>query len=126
MDDWLRTPSICYFYIVCIAMISVEGFCGTVFHDSLCYLVVFQKKFLYINMYFYTRLMLALDFAIPISSTSLPGGNLVDGLPPASSLGAVVWGQFFEAVGLIVRATHEEHMERKIIHLAEKKLISTD
>ena len=36
-------------------------------------------------MYFYTRLMLALDFVIPISSTSLPGGNLVDGLPPASS-----------------------------------------
>ena len=36
-------------------------------------------------MYFYTRLMLALDFAIPISSTSLPGGNLVDGLPPAAS-----------------------------------------
>ena len=27
--------------------------------------------------------MLALDFVIPISSTSLPGGNLVDGLPPA-------------------------------------------
>ena len=36
-------------------------------------------------MYFYTRLMLALDFVIPISSTSLPGGNLVDGLPPAAS-----------------------------------------
>ena len=29
--------------------------------------------------------MLALDFVIPISSTSLPGGNLVDGLPPAAS-----------------------------------------
>ena len=37
-------------------------------------------------MYFYTRLMLALDFVIPISSTSLPGGNLVDGLPPAASM----------------------------------------
>ena len=37
-------------------------------------------------MYFYSRLMLALDFVIPISSTSLPGGNLVDGLPPAASL----------------------------------------
>ena len=36
-------------------------------------------------MYFYTGLMLALDFVIPISSTSLPGGNLVDGLPPAAS-----------------------------------------
>ena len=36
-------------------------------------------------MYFYTRFMLALDFVIPISSTSLPGGNLVDGLPPAAS-----------------------------------------
>ena len=32
------------------------------------------------------RLMLALDFVIPISSTSPPGGNLVDGLPPAASL----------------------------------------
>ena len=31
------------------------------------------------------RLMLALDFVIPISSTSLPAGNLVDGLPPAHS-----------------------------------------
>ena len=30
--------------------------------------------------------MLALDFVIPISSTSLPGGNLVDGLPPAASI----------------------------------------
>ena len=33
----------------------------------------------------FQRLMLALDFVIPISSTSLPGGNLVDGLPPAAS-----------------------------------------
>ena len=32
------------------------------------------------------RLMFALDVVIPISSTSLPGGNLVDGLPPAASL----------------------------------------
>ena len=30
--------------------------------------------------------MLALDFVVPISSTSLPGGNLVDGLPPAASM----------------------------------------
>ncbi len=37
-------------------------------------------------MYSYMRLMLVLDFVIPISSTSLPGGNLVDGLPPAASL----------------------------------------
>ena len=36
-------------------------------------------------MHFYMRLMLVLDFVIPISSTSLPGGNLVDGLPPAAS-----------------------------------------
>ena len=41
--------------------------------------------YIFIYMYFYTRLMLALDFVIPISSTSLPGGNLVDGLPPAAS-----------------------------------------
>ena len=33
----------------------------------------------------HTRLVLAVDFVIPISSTSLPGGNLVDGLPPAAS-----------------------------------------
>ena len=32
----------------------------------------------------------------------------------AFCLSAVVWGPFFEAVGLIVRATHEEHMNTKI------------
>ena len=46
-------------------------------------------------MYFYTRLMLALDFVIPISSTSLPGGNLVDGLPPAASPGTAHERHFF-------------------------------
>ena len=34
--------------------------------------------------------MLAWDFIIPISSTSLPGGNLVDGLPPAARLGKIM------------------------------------
>ena len=38
--------------------------------------------------------MLALDFVIPISSTSLPGGNLVDGLPPAAS--SVTMRAYFE------------------------------
>ena len=87
MDDWLRTPSICYFYIVCIAMISVGCFCGSGFSRlALLFGRILEKNSIYIYMYFYTRLMLALDFVIPISSTSLPGGNLVDGLPPAASL----------------------------------------
>ena len=38
----------------------------------------------------------------------------------------MVWGPFSEAVELGFRSTHEEHMKRKIIHLAEKKLIPTD
>ena len=87
MDDWLRIPSICYFYIVCIAMISVEGFCGSGFPRlALLFGRILEKNSVYVHIYFYTRLMLALDFVIPISSTSLPGGNLVDGLPPAASL----------------------------------------
>ena len=87
MDDWLRTPSICYFYIVCIAMISVGCFCGSGFSRlALLFGRIPRKIFTYIYIcIFYTRLMLALDFVIPISSTSLPGGNLVDGLPPAAS-----------------------------------------
>ena len=31
MDEWLRIPSICYLYIVWIAMISVGCFCGSGF-----------------------------------------------------------------------------------------------
>ena len=86
MDDWLIIPSICYFYIVCIAMISGGCFCGSGFPRlALLFGRILEKKSVYIYMYFYTRLMLALDFVIPISSTSLPGGNLVDGLPPAAS-----------------------------------------
>ena len=34
--------------------------------------------------------MLAVYFVIIISSTSLPGGNLVDGLPPAASLSEIM------------------------------------
>ena len=34
--------------------------------------------------------MLVVDFVIMISSTSLPGGNLVDGLPPAASLSEIM------------------------------------
>ncbi len=90
MDDWLRTPSICYFYIVCIAMISVGCFCGSGFSRLALLFGRILENFstyiyLYIKMYFYMRLRLALEFVIPISSTSLPGGNLVDGLPPAAS-----------------------------------------
>ena len=44
----------------------------------------------------------------------------------AFCLGGMVWGPFSEAVELGFRSTHEEHMKRKIIHLAEKKLIPTD
>ena len=52
-------------------------------------------------MYFYTRLMLALDLVIPISSTSLPGGNLVDGLPPAASFDILMFLKIQSALNLI-------------------------
>ena len=88
MDDWLRIPSICHFYIVSIAMISVGCICGSgISTTRFAIWSYFRKIFrIYIYMFFYSRLMLALDFVIPISSTSLPGGNLVDGLPPAASM----------------------------------------
>ena len=98
MDDWLRIPSVCYFYIVCIAMISVACFCGSGFPRLALLFGRILEKFcinIFIYMYFYTRLMLALDFVIPISSTSLPGGNLVDGLPPAASLYRLNFLYFF-------------------------------
>ena len=49
--------------------------------------------------------MLALDFVIPISSTSLPGGNLVDGLPPAASLVTCSWSEvdIFDKILFIVQ-----------------------
>ena len=70
-------------------MISVACFCGRGFPRlALLFGRILEKfcTYIYIYMYFYMRLMLAVDVVIPISSTSLPGGNLVDGLPPASSM----------------------------------------
>ena len=68
-------------------MISVGCFCGSGFPRlALLFGRILEKFSVYIYTYvFLYAVNAALDFVIPISSTSLPGGNLVDGLPPAAS-----------------------------------------
>ena len=71
-------------------MISVGCFCGSGFPRLALLFGRILEKFS-VCIYIYTYVFLyavnaALDFVIPISSTSLPGGNLVDGLPPAASI----------------------------------------
>ena len=70
------------------AMIGVGCICGSGISTTRFAIWSYSRKIFCIYIYTYVFLYAvnaALDFVIPISSTSLPGGNLVDGLPPASS-----------------------------------------